>query len=254
MAFDQVESVHSVLNDSGAPAGYTGSPGDGVNCTSCHFGTVSQLAGAITSTIPSGGYVPGQTYTITITASEQGVNKWGFQLSPQNGSGTKMGNLLNINSSTKILVSGKYASHTSSGTSGNGGRSWEVNWTAPAAGSGAVTFYASINAANGDDNTSGDKIYLTTLTVQESATSSTAKVELPSVKIYPNPVGEELLLEGADIVGARLLNALGAEQQVRFEQLRPEVWRAEVGGLKPGVYFVQFEQNGLRQVERVFIR
>jgi hypothetical protein len=49
----------------GAPPSKTGSPGDGSNCTECHGGTPSTVAGWITSNIPVNGYTPGQTYQIT---------------------------------------------------------------------------------------------------------------------------------------------------------------------------------------------
>ena len=53
----------------GAPAGYTGSPGDGQNCTACHNGTASTVQNWITSNVDQTGYLPGQTYTITVTVT-----------------------------------------------------------------------------------------------------------------------------------------------------------------------------------------
>src|ERR1700741_768120 len=71
----------------GAPAGKTGSPGDGGNCTGCHTGTATTQTSLITSDIPVSGYVPGTTYTITASVSKTGINKFGFEISPQNTSG-----------------------------------------------------------------------------------------------------------------------------------------------------------------------
>ena len=64
------EGTHSVYAyTGGSPGQKTGSPGDGStsNCTGCHTGTINSGngTGAITAKGLAGGYVPGQTYTIT---------------------------------------------------------------------------------------------------------------------------------------------------------------------------------------------
>ncbi|HNY03773.1 MAG TPA: hypothetical protein PKG48_14350, partial [Bacteroidales bacterium] len=38
---------------SGSPAGYTGSPGDGQHCVSCHGGSAVTVSGWITTNIPA---------------------------------------------------------------------------------------------------------------------------------------------------------------------------------------------------------
>lgn len=121
---------------SGAPAGYTGSPGDGQNCTSCHNGSASTQAGIITSNIPGTGYVPGSSYTITVTLSGSGQK--GFEVSPQNASGTLLGTLT-AGAGNKLVGSGKYCTHSSA--VGGSSATWNFTWTAPAQGTGTVTFY-----------------------------------------------------------------------------------------------------------------
>ena len=104
----------------GPPAGYTGSPGDGQNCASCHSSSVQTITGVITSNIPASGYMPNQTYTITASLSQTGINRFGFQISPQNTSGTKLGSLIVTNSTeTSLSGSGKYIQHKSPGTLGS---------------------------------------------------------------------------------------------------------------------------------------
>ncbi len=131
-----VLSNRAISNPTGAPAGNTGSPSDGTTCAeSCHGGSAVTTAGMITSNIPVGGYVPGSTYTITLTSTGSG-NK-GFQVSPQNIAGTKLGNLI-AGSGTQI-VSLKYLTHTTPKTTATA--VWTFQWIAPAAGTGTVTFY-----------------------------------------------------------------------------------------------------------------
>lgn len=160
----------------GAPAARTGSPADGGNCTSCHAGSAISNSpnGVITSSIPSTGYVPGQTYTVTGTVTGSGLVRFGFEISPQTVSGTKVGNLVvTDNTNTQSLTSGKYITHTTTGSSGTNSRSWTCNWVAPVAGTGTFKFYGAFNAANNSNTNSGDIIYLATLDIAEAAQINT---------------------------------------------------------------------------------
>jgi PKD domain/Reeler domain len=160
-------------NSSGAPNGHTGSPGDGGNTcavSGCHSGiSVGTKSNVFTSNIPSDGYIPGNTYTITATVrSSPSRNTFGFQISPQTNSGSIVGTLISTSASTKITGAGKYLTHTSSGITGtNGVKSWSFNWTAPTAGTGNVTFYGAFNHANGNGGTSGDSIFKSTFIAKE---------------------------------------------------------------------------------------
>ena len=137
-AFILLLSSFAVFYPNGAPAGMTGSPGDGNNCTSCHGGTATTSTGWITSNIPAGGYIAGQTYQITATNSLTGSGKYGFEVSPQNASGTLLGTLTPGANCKFADGNSKYITHTNA-TSGL--NVWTFNWTAPAAGTGNVTFY-----------------------------------------------------------------------------------------------------------------
>jgi hypothetical protein len=122
----------------GAPAGYTGSPGDGQNCTSCHGGSASTVSGWITSNIPAAGYTAGTAYTITVSVTGSTSLRKGFEVSPQNIGGTLLGTLT-AGSGNHTTGSGKYVTH-SSGSYSNPA-TWSFTWTAPVAGTGTVTFY-----------------------------------------------------------------------------------------------------------------
>lgn len=124
-------------NPGGSPAGYSGSPGDAKNCKTCHGGTTANVSGWITSNIPAAGYTPGTVYNITATVT--GSGKKGFQVSPQNGTGTQLG-ILTAGSNNHLVGGTKYVTQNSSGSS-SGTSTYNFTWTAPAAGTGAVTFY-----------------------------------------------------------------------------------------------------------------
>ena len=153
----------------GTPA-HTGSPFDGQTCQGavCHASSVPvKNGGTVTSNIPASGYIPGATYSIT--ASIMGAsNEFGFQASPQNSSG--MVGSLQITNNTETQFSfgnNRYITHTQIGSSGSGSKSWTFNWTAPASGTGNVTFYAAFLITNNNNAATGDTTKTTSTTVSE---------------------------------------------------------------------------------------
>ena len=130
-------SSFMVLYPGGAPAGYSGSPGDAKNCAQCHGSAATTATGWITSNIPAAGYSPGASYQITATNNISGSGKYGFEVSPQNGTGTLLGTLT-AGTGSQLVGSGKYVTHSSSN---NSTKTWTFTWHAPAAGTGNVTFY-----------------------------------------------------------------------------------------------------------------
>jgi hypothetical protein len=131
--------------NSGSPEACTGSPADKGTCAKpeCHKGTASFKAGLITSTIPVAGYTAGQVYTVTAKVTgAANAKKFGFQVSPQNSTGKVLGTMTTVNTTeTKLTNKGKYICHKDLGTDGKGSKTWTFKWTAPAAGTGKVTFY-----------------------------------------------------------------------------------------------------------------
>ena len=189
-------------NTGAAPPGYSGSPADGKTCGTnggCHGGGATAMANLITSDIPAGGYIPGETYSISASISAAGINKFGFILSPQDASGNTLGTLMST-SATQLLSGGKYITHVASSTSGSGSKTWTFDWVAPAVGTGDVDFYAAFNAANGNNSTSGDQIFTGTLTVSEDPSVSVGKVVRPEpeISIFPNPTVDVVNLKLED--------------------------------------------------------
>ena len=177
-------------------SGYTGSPGNnGMTCASCHAGSpVTVAQGGITSNIPATGYIPGQSYTITITAQHPTFNTFGFMLTAETSTGAKAGTWTVTSNETQLTAGGSYVAHTSSGISGsNNSKIWTVQWTAPSPGVGAVTFYASINRANGNFATSGDQIQTASLTVSQASPPPP-----PPVSVKVDTVIHEVCLNGCN--------------------------------------------------------
>lgn len=168
------------------PTGRTGSPSDGNSCIGCHGGSaLLNLAGVIESDIPAEGYVPGETYNLTIAsgASRNNAQRYGFQLSPQDNQGNTVGTLIQV-SGTSVSNDGKYISHN--GAQSEASPSWTFQWTAPDAGTGSFTFYLSVVAADGNGSTSGDEVILSDLEVSEAQSTSTGKIVFQQPKVFAN--------------------------------------------------------------------
>ncbi len=254
--------------NAGVPSGgYTGSPADGVTCgnSNCHNVSPTSKSGWITSDIPSSGYVPGQTYTITANPVKSGINKFGFEVTAEDNSQNKVGNIIITNTTeTQTRNSGTSITHTGSGTSGSGSKSWSFDWTAPSSGTGDVTFYGAFNATNGNNQPTGDEIFTSSLTVQEDVTTSVAaianKAQELSLKVFPNPAdGPVNLIYQAPSVEKVRIAVLNSSGQLVREEFLPAGkgnarHRIDLGGMASGSYYLQMEQGESSTLQPFFLR
>lgn len=89
-------------------------------------------------------YTPGATYSLSWSGSGLSANgQGGFNLVASAGSWSNLGGLVK-------QVSGELTQ------SSDGQRSWTADWTAPAVGTGDVTFNLAVLYANGNNQNSGD--------------------------------------------------------------------------------------------------
>ena len=128
------------------------------NGCGCHGG--SAASPTPTHNFPST-YSPGQSYSLNI-GMNGGVSgsKGGFNLQVSDGTLATGFGIMN----TQVNSAGNQATHQFPDY-----RSWSLDWTAPSAGSGTVTFSLAVMAANGNGNNAGDG--WTTLTHQSSEDS-----------------------------------------------------------------------------------
>lgn len=208
--------IYSALTSSGgAPLGFSSAPGES-DCTSCHGG-IAVNSGPATRTLTFNGsaassYVPGQTYNLSLTVTRATRNKYGFQLKVEDGQGGNAGTL--ISTTNRTWLQQGYLNQSASGntSTSSGTITWNFQWTAPAAGTGPVTFYWSSNAANNNGSTSGDEIYTDAVTLVESNPAYTVSGLLQ----YDNTAGTpmvnstvRLLGTGGNIIQTTTTNASG---------------------------------------------
>ncbi len=164
---------NNAIASSGGITGYTGSVGDGGSkCNACHGGSTPMTTGfSITSNIPASGYVPGTTYQITLAGNDATRNLFGFNMTSENSAGTAVGTWIITDSRTQLA--GGQVTQVSTSTGTNNSITYQFNWTAPAAGTGTVTFYGTLNAVNGNGGTSGDQVHYGSYSVNEYVPTGT---------------------------------------------------------------------------------
>lgn len=157
---------------------YTGSPHDVSNCTSCHTGVSPQnnpVVASIYTNVPASGYNPLSVYTINVRVASIGHTSFGFSLCSLDSIDQFKGTLISTSPRTFASyggVVGKYITQTLTGLVNTDSANWSFNWTAPAAGSGRITFYAAIVIGDGNGSSipyssTSDLTYLANLQIQE---------------------------------------------------------------------------------------
>lgn len=247
-------------NGSGAPAGNTGSPGDGFTCarSGCHAGGPSQSSETIelSSDIPVSGYVAGTTYNVSLTLTKTGGTKFGFQLSPQDAQGNVLGTLAAGTGSQ--VVGGGYLTHAFNGTSVSGGtKTWDFQWTAPTSGTGDVMFYMVGNFTNSNGSTSGDVIVTESVAFNEASGVGISEAELEQLVVYPNPVEDEINIAMKDIDEEIMITMFDVQgRKVVEERFDAENIKINVASknLNTGVYFLQIEAGGNTTIKKLMVK
>jgi uncharacterized protein (TIGR03437 family) len=178
-----------LAHSSGPSARSTGAPGDAPQaCTQsgCHVGTALNGGGGNVTVSFDGGntYTPGTRKRITVTVTDSTARRYGFQATARlvsNLSGGQAGTFvpgtnqqvicdddnLRPSAGCRASVPVEFIEHRTPLTS----NVITFDWDPPSSNVGDVRIYVAANAANGDGNNTGDKIYTTnaTLTFQGSA-------------------------------------------------------------------------------------
>ncbi len=190
-----------LTSNAGGPANSgnraTGAPGDGSStCVTCHnsggaFGNVSidMLMTDVNGNIKTD-YIADSMYDITITVNNaMGTPAgYGFQMICLDGDDDNYNGWANASSNAQLSTSAgrNYAEHDGISTS----NVFSLEWAAPSATTGDVTFYIGANAVNGASGNSNDNAALADFTFSEiEGEEPNLVVELnqEGFSVFPNP-------------------------------------------------------------------
>ena len=174
----------------GGPAQHTGAPINAntneLTCAACHGGPLTQNAAQLAISIDGNPteYVPGQTYTITVSNTAQ-ANKRGFQLVAIDEAFANAGTFT-AGANTRIIAGGgrSYMCHNNPNQS-----SWTFSWTAPANAVGKISFFASSRSVDVG-------IFTNSISLDAQVTSLIPTLTINDMQVYPNPASKYVRVAG----------------------------------------------------------
>ena len=219
------------------PDGKTGSPGDlGGTCADCHGGTVAPITGVIFSNIPPTGYIPGSTYSFSVTMIGNATSiAYGFEMICEEA-GTNLGKGTWI-SGTGSGVSGDYIKHSVKGTGSS--KTWIFQWTAPLTTS-ALTFYGSFYYPNtiGPNN-----VKTSSVSYSSNITGLSENSKLNNVFVYPNPSKEIINISSSEKFNTGAIYSLDGKLVKSFKEQDLNEKAINVSDLNNGYYYMRIEGN-----------
>ena len=180
------------------PAGNNGNPTStpaGQTCAQCHSGsallnseTKAEIKIGETATdsaLDNFNYELNKTYQISFKANTLG-KRFGFQLSALSSTNQNAGTfvLTNTTNTSKLSIPITYVGHKNASAT----NTWLFNWQSPITDIGDITFYYTFVAADSNDDSTNDTVYLGTATARPLITGIKDAAAISNLAIYPNPV------------------------------------------------------------------
>lgn len=151
-------------------------------------------------TVKDGKYTPNETYDVALRGINNSAGMFGFIMRSEDNNAAQAGTFTNPLSGSTLTNSGGFTLWEHTNPFFSSGQDFVVTaeWTAPAAGTGDVTFQYAVNGVNSDGGTKGDHWNKFSTTFSEKTSVSVAEVEnIKPISIYPNPASSIINIEGA---------------------------------------------------------
>lgn len=189
-----------ILGSSGGPGpGFTAAPGE-QSCAQagCHVGTANPTTGGIELSVPSEStYTPGgpkQTWKVTVTGATGNIYGFSLSVRPTSNSNTQAGDLTATSANQEVLCQDgrnkpcnavtpvQFVGHLMP----QPGNEFTFDWTPPATDMGTIRVYVAANAANGNGQNTGDRIFTRTfdLTPAAAANPPTIRTDQPVLQAF----------------------------------------------------------------------
>jgi hypothetical protein len=256
-----------MLNMVQPPTGHTGSTA-GVNCTTgCHSGNPLNNTGGsvVINGLPSS-YTPGTAYNFSVVVTHGAANRirWGFSVKAVGTNNNDVGTF--STTATNAAVNGAELSHFNApfAPMGNTFTFTNLKWTAPAAPTAqeqSLTFYVAGNAANGNDDNSGDFIYTATKTVTLTPTSVNELVPgVQTWKALNNPSAQTITvlytLSEPAVIGFAVYDMNGRLLQTETDRKLPvgnHQQQINAAKLQSGMYIIKMMRGKHLASQKVFV-
>jgi hypothetical protein len=270
-------AIERVQKSAGPPSCHANEPPGNLNCTDCHTdATLNTGSAAITFDLGGAedGYIPGQTYNITVSVSRPSLVRAGFQcIALQDNDNRISPGTVTLNDENRTQVLDKNAphsggcleeervwiEHTFNGNTcdASGKNQWTYRWKAPDVNVGSVSFYLSALEANNDLAETGDNVYTRKKTI--TGLTGIAETDRVSYTIYPMPANGMLLVQPLREVPQTVVlygitgTAVRTWKQQEL-QLKDQSIKLDLGGLEAGVYFLHIKSGDASATQKVLVR
>ncbi len=215
---------------------------DGV-CVKCHssgvnYGTVATMTlndslGAVTE------YIPGVTYRLKLIITDNNGSGHGFQITCllSNNQSAGLATPITKNTQKSIVNNRWYFEHSQRLSGGD----YEMDWIAPAAGSGTITFYGSALAVNGNGKTTGDQyVNIPNLVITQGVPNGISDIaSVNKLKLFPNPTNTNLNItnESTELDRIEIYSISG--DLVYSQTMHNASVQVDVSNFGIGTYFVK---------------
>lgn len=270
-------SFEQGVNSNGAPIASTGAPQEATCAKSTCHNTYPLNSGEGLLDLRIAGnagsnYIPGATYRLTVSLTQNNINRFGFQLQAlKNSDHTQAGSLVITDSLRTQTLAGSneftgrnYATYKYAGTGPytTGTGQWAFDWIAPETYAGDVTFYYAGVAANNDGTDYGDLVYTKQLILSATATGLAPVMEDLKLKAFPNPAGNQLFITWqAPQPGNTQITLLNLQGQTacmladKFTGTGVQTAAIDLNNrFAAGVYLLQINNGGYTQTQKIIIQ
>lgn len=230
----------------GAAAGeaVTGAPGERTCAAAgCHNGGSFDPAASLELISTFGdeqavsGYKAGRDYTARLTITAGGSpGGYGFQMVAMDASGNSVGTWTTSGNTQIADIGGQsYVEHSDIIQESV----INLNWQAPDADLGALTFFYSANVVNGNGGTSGDSGTNSSTVIEFDPTLSTETELVENVKFFPNPASDMINVTNHNSDTFTIYNVQGIlikQGNLNYDQIN-------ISELNPGMYVVKLDNQ-----------
>jgi len=259
--------------------GNTGAPGDQMaggqprTCISCH-GTSAAVQVTIGlemmdagGNVITGEYKPDETYgmKVALNTAMGSPLAYGFQMLGLNAAvdenGPEASNYSNPSANVQIATASFTDRTYVEQLSPSSTPEFTFDWTAPAAGSGPITFYLCGNGVNLNMSTSGDNAACTKIELAEDLTASTNQISgVSSMLLSPNPSNGDFVIsiKNTEAVNGRLMiRDLSGKQHYSAPlsiAAGESIQQIDFDAPAAGLYFVQISTDKGLRTEKLIVQ